>query len=148
MKRIEELHHLSHDHHHGLLVCWKIRTAFSKGIEIERVKDYLNWFYDYHLKSHFEIEEATLLTVVGSEHEYGKQMLEEHQQLRELFENQEVRSGNLVEIEELLQAHIRFEERVLFPLIQDIATIEQLKAIAAADSEEKFIDNESDAFWL
>ena len=50
MKRFKELHHLSHDHHHGLLVCWKIRTAFSKGIDFERVKKYLTWFYEYHLK--------------------------------------------------------------------------------------------------
>ncbi|HLV51680.1 MAG TPA: hemerythrin domain-containing protein [Flavobacterium sp.] len=148
MKRIEELHHLSHDHHHGLLVCWKIRTAFSKGIEMERVKNYLKWFYEYHLKTHFEIEEQTLLPVVGTENEYGKQMLAEHQQLRDLFETTEISSGNLTQIEELLQAHIRFEERQLFPIIQDIATTEQLKVIAAADNEEKFVDNESDAFWV
>jgi|SRR5690554_217162 len=148
MKRIEELHHLSHDHHHGLLVCWKIRTAFSKGIERERVKNYLNWFYEYHLKNHFKIEEETLLAVVGYEHEYGKQMLAEHQALRELFEDQAISSDNLSQIEELLQAHIRFEERQLFTLVQETATEEQLRNIAAADNEKKFVDNENDVFWV
>ena len=74
-------------------------------------------------------------------------MLAEHQQLRDLFETTEVNSENLKKTEELLQEHIRFEERYFFPLIQDIATTEQLNAIAEANSEEKFVDNENDAFW-
>jgi len=34
IKRDKVLQPLSHDHHQGLLLCWKIRTGIKKGIEL------------------------------------------------------------------------------------------------------------------
>jgi hypothetical protein len=44
LKRAEYLKALSREHHHGLLLCWKIKTGFSKGVSISRMKLYLDWF--------------------------------------------------------------------------------------------------------
>jgi hypothetical protein len=59
IKRDKALQEVSREHHHGLLLCWKIRKGFSKGIEPERIKRYADWFYKTHLISHFEVEENT-----------------------------------------------------------------------------------------
>ncbi len=50
-------------------------------------------------------------------------------------------------IEEALEQHIRFEERILFKEIQGIATVQQLEMLDKVHTEEKFIDNTDDEFW-
>ena len=55
LKRAIELQPLSHDHHHGLQLCWKIRTGFSRKIELERIKKYADWFFVTHLEPHFTL---------------------------------------------------------------------------------------------
>ena len=40
IKRSEFLKPISREHHHGLLLCWKIRAGLKKGIEPERIKLY------------------------------------------------------------------------------------------------------------
>ena len=53
IKRAEYLKTLSREHHLGLLLCWKIKTGFSNGISIERMKLYLDWFFKNHLQQTF-----------------------------------------------------------------------------------------------
>jgi len=43
--------------------------------------------------------------------------------------------------------HIRFEERILFPEIQKIATEAQLLSIEKNHQSKDFIDNLEDEFW-
>ena len=45
LKRHKALQPLSRDHHHGLLLSWKIRSGFKKNIDVERIKVYADWFY-------------------------------------------------------------------------------------------------------
>ena len=49
IKRTEVLKPLSHEHHHGLLLCWKIKTGIKKNIDAARIKKYADWFYRSHL---------------------------------------------------------------------------------------------------
>ena len=72
LKRAPELQPLSHDHHHGLQLCWKIRTGFSKQIEPDRIKKYSDWFYKTHLKPHFELEEKYVFPILGAENDLVK----------------------------------------------------------------------------
>ena len=51
-------------------------------------------------------------------------------------------------IEEELEKHIRFEERILFPEVQKEATPEQLAEIAKIHNHELFVENNEDTFWL
>jgi len=62
IKRHESIQPLSRDHHHGLLLSWKIRSGISKGVDINRIKKYADWFYTNHIKPHFGIEEKYALT--------------------------------------------------------------------------------------
>lgn len=150
IKRDELLAPLSREHHHGLLLCWKIRTGFRKNVPVDRIQAYAEWFYKNHLISHFEIEEKYVFSVLGNEHELVKRALREHRQLRRLFEGVREEENSLGLIEEKLEAHIRFEERVLFNQIQEVATAEELEVISVRHSDEGGTLNEdewTDEFW-
>lgn len=147
IKRAEDLKPFSREHHHGLLLSWKIKTGFSRNIEIDRIKKYADWFYITHLNPHFEAEEKYLFPILGNEHELVQQAISEHQVLRSLFESNTDIANNLHQIETDINQHIRFEERVLFNEIQKQATPEQLKVVAEIHPDEKFVDNMSDPFW-
>jgi hypothetical protein len=147
IKRDENIQPFSRDHHHGLLLSWKIKTGFKKNIEVERIKRYTDWFYKNRLLPHFEAEEKFLFPILGNDHELIKKAVSEHQNLKNLFESTTDIAFNLHQIETDLNQHIRFEERVLFNEIQSIATPEQLNMITELHQEEKFVDNASDPFW-
>ena len=148
IKRNENLKAISREHHHGLLLSWKIRAGLKKEIEPSRIKKYLDWFYVNHLLPHFELEEKYVFTILGEENDLVKKALAEHRRLIRLFETEAATVTNLSLIEEELESHIRFEERILFNEIQAVATEEQLELIKKAHIEDKFLDNITDAFWL
>lgn len=148
LKRALELQPLSHDHHHGLQLCWKIRTGLAKQIEPIRIKKYVNWFYENHLKPHFELEEKYIFPILDSKNELVQQALAEHKILCHLFEKKTDLEITLLRIEKELQDHIRFEERILFAEIQQIATAEQLTHINEIHTRETFAENENDPFWI
>ncbi|MEO8933940.1 MAG: hemerythrin domain-containing protein [Xanthomarina sp.] len=146
-KRHKALQPLSREHHHGLLLSWKIRSGFNKNIDPIRIKTYADWFFETHLIPHFEMEEAHIFSILEDDNELIKRALAEHRRLKRLFSEVEVAPKTLSKIEEELEQHIRFEERVLFPEIQKAATEEQLKYIEKIHQTEPFEDNLEDEFW-
>lgn len=147
IKRNKDLQPLSRDHHNSLLLCWKIRTGFSKGVAVERIKGYADWFFEHHIEPHFEMEEKYLFPILGNNNELVKKATAEHRRLKRLFKHTDDVSKSLSLIEEELEKHIRFEERVLFNEIQKAASEEQLKTISKFHADEKFRDNTDDEFW-
>jgi hypothetical protein len=147
IKRSEFLKLLSIEHHHGLLFCWKIRAGIKKDVEVSRIKKYADWFYQNYLIPHFEVEEKYVFTILGNENELIKKAVSEHRRLKRLFESTTEFQKNIGLIEEELEGHIRFEERILFGEIQKFATAEQLQSIQVNHSDEKFVDNLTDPFW-
>jgi iron-sulfur cluster repair protein YtfE (RIC family) len=126
IKRHHSLKPMSRDHHHGLLFCWKIRQGFKRGIQLDRIRHYADWFWQNHLAPHFATEEQHVFPILGDNNEMVKKALTEHRRLKRLFELEKENSKALGLIEEELEKHIRFEERILFNEIQQRATPEQL----------------------
>jgi|SRR5690606_60491 len=147
LKRHKALQPLSREHHHGLLLSWKIRAGFSKNVAPERIRTYANWFFENHLIPHFEIEERIIFPILEKNHEFIKRAMSEHRRLKRLFSETEDDTKILSKIEEELEQHIRFEERVLFPEIQKVATDTQLLHIEKIHQPELFIDKLDDEFW-
>ena len=147
LKRHKALQPLSREHHHGLLLSWKIRSGFSKNIELERIKTYSDWFFEHHLIPHFQLEEAHVFPLLDPDNELVKRALADHKRLKSLFTDTNDVEKSLHKIEEELEQHIRFEERILFPEIQKYATEEQLALIENIHNEEGFQDNVEDEFW-
>ncbi|WOK09401.1 MAG: hemerythrin domain-containing protein [Imperialibacter sp.] len=146
IKRAKQLQPLSRDHHHTLLLCWKIRKGFAKDIAPERIKKYADWFFENHILPHFVAEESYIFPILGSENELVKKALMEHRRLTRLF-NEDEAERSLSLIEEELEKHIRFEERVLFNEIQQKASSEQLALISSLHEEHSFVDLKDDEFW-
>lgn len=146
-KRHKALQPLSREHHHGLLLSWKIRSGFSKSIEPKRIRVYADWFFENHLIPHFELEETHIFPILETENELVKRALAEHRRIKRLFEEREDDTKTLSKIEEELDQHIRFEERVLFPEIQKFATEEELLQIEKIHQPEVFVDKVDDEFW-
>lgn len=147
IKRHKSLQPLSREHHHGLLLCWKIKKGFNNKTEVARIKNYVNWFYENQLCSHFEAEEKHIFPILGNEHKLIKQALNEHTRLRSLFESETEVEENLQSITKELDDHIRFEERILFNEIQSIATESQLKTVDNIENTEHPKEEYHDPFW-
>ncbi len=147
LKRHISLQPLSHEHHHGLLLSWKIREGLKRGIEPARIKRYTDWFWEKHLRQHFEFEEAYIFPILGKKDKMVKRAKKEHSRLRRLFTAQERVNINLSLIEEELVAHIRFEERILFNEIQKNASEEQLVLLEKIHQEKQNAETWEDEFW-
>lgn len=148
IRRHTALQPFSREHHHGLLLSWKIRTGLSKGIPTERIKAYSDWFFANHLLHHFDMEERQVFPVLGDrKHPMVRRALREHGRLRRLFAATKDLDRYLSLIEEELTAHIRYEERVLFQEVQKLATPEQLLAIEHLHKGTPFAEEWEDCFW-
>ncbi len=147
IKRHPALQPWSRDHHHGLLLSWKIKKGFSLGVAPERIKKYTDWFWKSQLIPHFDTEERYLFPILGSDNHLVQQAIDEHRQLKALFEKEDAVSETLSKIERLLNDHIRFEERVLFQAIQEVANPEEIKLLETVHGETEDCETWEDAFW-
>ncbi len=147
IKRHESLQSFSREHHQGLVLCRKIEKGLDKNIPPLRIKAYADWFYQNHLVPHFTLEEKFVFPVLGNTHTLVIQALNEHQELHTLFHESDNLKNVLKKILEKLKNHIRFEERILFNAIQEVASKEELQTILQKHKETDFCDNLTDEFW-
>lgn len=132
IKRSKELVQLSRDHHNGLLLCWKIRTGIKKDIDNKRIAQYALYFFNKDLKEHFRQEEKILFSLLPDSDGLKQDALEQHKFLYSLIakigNQQQQDTICLQELADVLEAHIRFEERQLFPYIEQTIDPGILKA--------------------
>jgi len=126
-RRHESLIPLSREHHYGLLMCLRIH----RGIEnhqadvswLSERADKVIRFFESDLKTHFEAEEEIVFPAMsGMEDSKATidQLVNEHRNLerlvRRLRKARDLQLAPLLrEFADLLEAHIRTEERALFP---------------------------------
>lgn len=131
-KRAAELVCLSHEHHHALVFCVRLKKAPKVSVEI--IQNYVRYFWENHILLHFENEEKYLLDLIPNI-KHQEQFLLEHNQIKQLVNqiliNAETSINNALMLSEILNNHIRFEERELFPEIEKWATQSQLQAVAS-----------------
>jgi iron-sulfur cluster repair protein YtfE (RIC family) len=139
MKRHESLAPLSREHHGALILAQLIKrnAPAYKGLPTTIVDKaaYAIQFYEDDLKKHFKKEEEMLKKVSPIHTSIAKvadEIVSEHQLLKELFLSIKDATDQEAVLNELgneLDAHIRKEERVLFPLIQHHCSEELLQKI-------------------
>lgn len=144
MKRAEALQPLSRDHLQALLAAKALREATDA--DAARAA-FLDFWHD-HGAHHFRVEEEVLLPwwarYAPVERELVNRMLEEHLEIRRQalrLDDDGLPLEELRELGRLLHDHVRFEERQLFPAIEDSLDAEQLAklvpAVAEAESPER-----------
>jgi quercetin dioxygenase-like cupin family protein len=129
MKRHPALIPLSHDHHHALVEARRLRRAADTPESAAVATAFLRFFAGETVE-HFREEEELLFPLVvdfDEARELLVQALLEHQRLHALTGRlqQLVTSGGEIddvmrEAGELFEAHVRLEERQLFPLIEQL----------------------------
>ncbi|WP_185286663.1 hemerythrin domain-containing protein [Chryseobacterium indologenes] len=149
MKRNENIVLLSRDHHFGLLCSWKIRQGIRNKVKPDRIKNYIVYFWKNHLEEHFREEEQILFPYLKDE--YSSRIQSEHTQLKVLVSQIEsLEDLNLFsDFADLLDQHIRFEERHWFPHLEEKLSHETLsrigKELSHIHTEET--DTYDDEFW-
>lgn len=132
MRRHDALIPLSHDHHHALVQVRLLKKAAeeSEGSRIETARAFLDFFRGGTIDHFREEEEKVFPLGVDSPELRAKleQVMFEHLQIRKLVLGlqQEVDIGSvsrdqMVRLATVLERHIRFEEKVVFPEIERVA---------------------------
>ena len=142
MKRHQALIPLAHDHHHALAQVRRLSLA-AKANEQARLRqgrEFLS-FFDSDTTAHFTEEEDVVLPLVANVASLGEHVertLREHSTIRSLVESlrAELKSGvplvhTMEELASAMRAHIRFEEKVLFPVIEELVP-DQLSSVVLA----------------
>ncbi|HEU4554928.1 MAG TPA: hemerythrin domain-containing protein [Chitinophaga sp.] len=132
IKRSKAFVHFSKDHHFGLLLVWKIREDLSKGVSGKSINGYVQDFFSSHLEQHFAEEEKFIFSKLPKDDLLRVQAEEEHRNIRSLVKaipQQVAGSELLASFADLLEAHIRFEERTLFNHLQAGMTPEDLETL-------------------
>jgi iron-sulfur cluster repair protein YtfE (RIC family) len=123
IKRSKAFVQFSREHHFGLLQVWQIRQDIANGIDARLISKYTLEFFEKDLRGHFKREEDFLFSKLPVGDLLREQAENEHKQLYQLIDNiSQNRSDSqlLQEFAGVLEAHIRFEERILFNNLQEI----------------------------
>jgi hemerythrin-like domain-containing protein len=138
MQRAEALAELSRDHHHGLVVAQRLRRATDA--TAGEAREAFLAFWDDEGHAHFRIEEDVLLPATARHHPADDpaivRVLVDHVELRrraaDLRADTDPSVAELQALGERLAGHIRHEERVLFPMIEQSLPDDELSALGEA----------------
>jgi len=136
MQRSPELAPLSRDHNHALLLARRARQAAGRASEKEIAECWhaLRSAWESDLAGHFAAEER-LLFPRFREHgqaELAASLQREHDAIRRtVTRSDSLDATRLRVLGDVLEHHVRVEEREAFPLLERILTGPELAAIAA-----------------
>jgi len=149
LTRSPQLTPLSHQHYDGLLFVWRIRQGLKRGASPQTLNEFIKWFWDNHLRSHFENEEKVLVSYLPGDDELVKRMMQEHEAIRELIpENKNLPLAQISLLAKQLHDHIRYEERDLFPYIENKLSTAALDEISVKLDHERSCSSEwKNEFW-
>ena len=145
MKRHPALIPLSRDHHNGLVQAVRLRRAAAEGDASARLaaaSEFLEFFRNeerVHLRDEEEALFPLLLRHVRSQPAPLREARVQHMQLEGFARKLDIAvAAGIVDREtlaaagELLEAHVRLEERELFPLIEGLVPDDELRRLGLA----------------
>lgn len=134
-KRHPSLVSLSHDHHHGLALALRLRQGdkalLNDGWTHDRREQatHLQKFYQEELRPHFASEEQVLFPAMKEHIPQSVALIDslvrQHREMEDLIRTISSAGtvdpgGLLVSFGEILEQHIRLEERELFPMYEAV----------------------------
>ena len=141
VKRHPALIPLSHDHHAELVQARRLRLASGSDVPEARAAaahQYVSAFFT-ETASHLRVEEEELFPLLvrhAGRSPLLERVLNEHGELRDLASalREEVAAGDvsgetMLKLADLLDAHVRREERELFPVIEQTVPDAELRSL-------------------
>jgi hypothetical protein len=135
MKRDPALHPLSHHHHQALLAAQRLKLA----VNVTQATNAFLSFWNSHGHAHFRLEEEVLLPGwvrhdANADHAMLARVLTEHLMIRgeaRRLKREQPSIEQLHDLGALLESHVRFEERTLFPRIEERLSLEAIGELGA-----------------
>lgn len=143
-KRHPSLIPLSHDHHHGLALAARLQQGnnalLNDGWTHDRVEQAkrVRHFYENDLRPHFKAEEEIVFPMmrryVSGSSLLIDELIRQHREMERLIDTLDHLEGDRLEksltaLGEVLEKHIRSEERELFEMMQQQLTSDLLDEI-------------------
>lgn len=142
MKRHAAFQNLSRDHFTGLLACLHIERAAEGQQGAKETEEAVNTMYElwhHDLRHHFDEEDANLVPILKAKGatEIIARLHSDHTEIRATMENLDETNelADWVAMSENLRKHIRWEEGVLFPWLQEHLEDAELEGMLAASVE-------------
>lgn len=148
VKRSKQLAPLSREHHDSLLFTWKIRQGLKNGTPSGPIISFVQWYWSNFLQQHFDEEEWFLLPLLPATDKLAQQLKTEHEKIRELVTGS-LSKESLAILADMTNDHIRFEERQLFPYLEEKLNEDQLNDIYKQLAEHPHcIEKWDNEFWM
>ena len=138
-KRQQALIPLTHDHHHALSQARHLRLSAKEdpGRLLHQAKEFIDFFHADTIEHFRQEEEIVFPLAIGDPRTAGLlgRALVEHLQIHALagrlsvqIRKGEVSADTALELADTLEAHIRLEEKELFPLLEEVVPANELAA--------------------
>ena len=85
LERHPQLRPLSREHHHGLLLCWRIRRDLVERRDHGQVLAECRTVFERELLPHFAVEEEAVFPVLGADDPLVRRAIAEHRRIARLF---------------------------------------------------------------
>ena len=151
-KRSQHIKKFYSGHHMNLLFCWKIRQGLKAGVALNRVCKYVAYFWQQHLQWHIKDEEKILFSHLKDRR--VQKALNEHKlisaQVQDVINDSENnKRKSLTKLADMVDDHIRYEERILFHHLEMKLNKEQLENIGTQIHKQRssLQDEYEDQFW-
>jgi hypothetical protein len=136
MKRSLHLTPLAQDHYQGLQASRRLRAGVAAGAGGDALAAYVAAVWEDHLAAHFRQEEEHLSDPLDRSGGAAlrQRLLDEHVDLQARIEALRSGSSDPAAFEafaDALRSHIRFEDRELFPYLEDRLPPDDLAALGA-----------------
>lgn len=131
---------LSDDHHRALVLARRLRRQSSRlgPAEVEALARETRAEFEAALEPHFQVEERFLLSALQSRGagSLADRTAADHARLRALVQGR-WDADVPAQLGTLLEEHVRFEERSVFPTAEDLLSAEELAAVQRAAMDER-----------
>ncbi len=155
MKRDENLQPLSRQHHNGLLMTLLLSKGIKRNADLNVMADFIIDWWKKELNQHFIMEEEVLIPTLKKKQfdpVLTDRLLSEHFEIRSIINK--ITGGNftvadITDFGDLLEKHIRFEERTYFPEAEKRLSHAELQNIGKLlhESEDSNCINYPIKFW-
>lgn len=143
-RRNDALIPLTHDHHHALAQARRLQDASRLADVTQRrnlANDFLNFYFGRAIRHFHEEEELFFAPLIDEPRaqELVVRAVSDHLRLHALVRAVKRRLADgeadpelLNRISQLLTEHVRFEERELFPLVEELVSEDDLRDLATS----------------